>query len=178
MQTPRREAKLMGKTIAQKILARAAGKAEVSPGDYIEVTSKRPTSMQLTAPRKGQEHLLAWGITPFDVHRVRIIDGHYGAAESPEVQENRRKGREWAKAMGVPKPYIYELGRQGAEAILTAEKGWALPGDCIFQGVNGHTSTVGALGCFAMALSFGTGAYLISGKTWVKVPETCKMVIK
>jgi 3-isopropylmalate/(R)-2-methylmalate dehydratase large subunit len=167
----------MGKTIAEKILARAAGKAEVSPGDYIEVTSNRPTTMQHTAPRKGQDRLLVWGIKPFDVHRIRIVDGHYGAAESPGVQENRRKSREWAKAMGIPSEYIYELGRQGAEAIITAEKGWALPGECIFQGVNGHSSTVGALGCFAMALSFGTGAYLIRGKTWIKVPETCKIVI-
>ena len=169
----------MGKTITEKILARAADKKEVSPSDYIEVTSRRPTTMaHHSALGKGADQLAIWGITPFDVHRIRIVDGHYGATESPVAQEKRRQTREWAKAMGIPKEYIYELGRQGAEAIITAEKGWALPGECIFQGVNGHTCTVGALGCFSMALSFGTGAYLARGKTWIKVPQSCKMVIK
>lgn len=169
----------MGKTITEKILARSAGKKEVSPGDYIEVTSRRPTAMaHHSALGKGADQLEVWGIKPFDVHRIRIVDGHYGATESPIAQEKRLQTRAWAKAMGIPKQYIYELGRQGAEAILTAEKGWALPGECIFQGVNGHTCTVGALGCFPMALSFGTGAYLAQGKTWIKVPQSCKMIIK
>ena len=35
----------MGKTITEKILAKAAGGKDVSPGDYIEVGSRCPTPM-------------------------------------------------------------------------------------------------------------------------------------
>ena len=35
----------MGKTITEKILAKAAGRKEVSPGEYIEVGSRCPTPM-------------------------------------------------------------------------------------------------------------------------------------
>ena len=120
----------MGKTITEKILARASGRQDVSPGEHIECTSRCPTVMaHHSALLKGAPQLLKWGITPFDVDRIRIVDGHYGINVEREAAESRRQTREWAAAMGIPKKYIYELGRQGAEAVVTAEKGWALPGE-------------------------------------------------
>ena len=50
-----------------------------------------------------------------------------------------------------------------------------LPGELYLQGVNGHVSTAGALGAFVSALSYGTGGYLATGETWVRVPRTTRI---
>jgi 3-isopropylmalate/(R)-2-methylmalate dehydratase large subunit len=168
----------VGRTITEKIMAKAAGKAEVSSGDYIEFTSDRPITMGYhSPPDKGQWELVTWGVKPFDPTKLKFVDGHYGLNPTDGPRERRQLWRDWCRDMGVPKENLFELGRQGAEQVLCVQKGWALPGSIVANGVNGHSSTSGALGCFAFALSGGLGAYLIEGKTWAKVPETCKVVL-
>ena len=49
----------MGKTIAEKILARAAGKEQVAPGDYIEVASRCPVTLSVSLGR-GMDEICAW----------------------------------------------------------------------------------------------------------------------
>ena len=167
----------MPKTITEKILARASGKAEVSPGEYLEVRSHRP--MTLTAGmHRGPEKVLEMGVNRlFNPKLVNIVDGHTGVTASQQAGEARRRTERWAKEVGIPKENIYLLGRSGIEHVFAGEKCWALPGDCFFQVINGHTTTLGALGAFAVTLSYGSAAYLITGKTWIRVPESVKFNI-
>ena len=66
----------MGKTITEKILAKAAGRGEVSPGDYIEVGSRCPTPMgNAGSLRGGVEFCAEWKVGVFDPKLIRIIDG-------------------------------------------------------------------------------------------------------
>lgn len=167
----------MGKTIVEKILARAAGKSEVSPGDYIEVSSRCPLTMGAGLGR-GPTQLRATGLNKvFNPRMVCIVDGHTGATASHQAGENRRQSREWAKQVGIPPENIYDIGRGGIEHVVAADHAWGLPGEVVFQVINGHTATLGALGCFAVTLSYGSGAYLLTGKTWVRVPHTVKVVL-
>ncbi len=169
----------MGSTITEKILTKASGRAKVAAGDYVEVTTPCPTVIAPhSAMDKGAGLILDWGDRVFDPRRVKIVDGHYGATASHNAAENRRWMREWARTMGIPEENIYDLGRQGIENMVAVEHCWALPGTCYFQGVNGHISTAGALGAFASALSYGTAAYLLTGKTWAKVPRSVKLVLR
>lgn len=103
---------------------------------------------------------------------------HLGATASHDSAETRRATREWAASVGIPAENLIELGRGGIENMVAIEQCWALPGAPYFQGVNGHVSTVGALGAFASALSYGTAAYLVRGTTWVKVPKSIKIVAR
>jgi 3-isopropylmalate/(R)-2-methylmalate dehydratase large subunit len=168
----------VGNTITEKILAKASGRAEVAAGEYVEVTTPCPTVIAPhSAMDKGAGLILDWGDRVFDPGRVKIVDGHYGATASHNAAENRRWMREWARSMGIPEGNIYDLGRQGIENMVAVEHCWPLPGTCYFQGVNGHISTAGALGAFASALSYGTAAYLLTGKTWAKVPRSVKLVL-
>ncbi|MFC1962028.1 aconitase family protein [Chloroflexota bacterium] len=167
----------MGKTITEKILARASGRAEVSPGEYLEVSSHRPVTLTFFLGR-GPDQMEEMGISKvFNPELVNVVDGHHGVTASQQAGEVRRRMERWAKRAGIPEKNIYHQGRAGIEHILAGEKCWALPGDCFFQGVNGHTATLGALGAFAVTVSYGTAAYLITGKTWVKVPESVKFHI-
>ena len=168
----------MGKTITEKILARAAGRKEVSPGEYIEVGSRCPTPMgNFGSLRGGVEFCVEWGVGVFNPKLIRIVDGHLGATASNNAARSRMGARKWAKTVGIPEDNIYTLGRSGIENMFSAERAWALPGEVYLQAVNGHSSGSGALGAFATTLSYGRGEYFMTGKTWMRVPRSIKIVV-
>jgi 3-isopropylmalate/(R)-2-methylmalate dehydratase large subunit len=168
----------MGKTITEKILAKAAGRKEVSPGDYIEVGSRCPTPMgNFGGLRGGLEFCVEWKVGVFNPELIRIVDGHLGATASHNAARSRMNARKWAKAVGIPDENIYTLGRSGIENMFSAERAWALPGEVYLQAVNGHSSGSGALGAFATTLSYGRGEYFMTGKTWMRVPRSIKIVV-
>ena len=161
----------MGKTITEKILARAAGTKEVSPGDYIEVTSRC-----FFIPGSTRHVGLADKV--FDPKRIAWVDGHTGSTASNQAAQNRSSGLEWAKRVGIPMENIYALGRQGIEHMVAADNAWARPGEVFFEGNNGHTTALGAFGAFAITLSYGSAAYMMTGKTWIRVPDSVKFIMK
>ena len=165
----------MGKTITEKILAKVSGRAEVSPGEYIEVSSRLPITLGTTM-HKNVDQMKAIGHANrvFNPKLIHVVDGHRGDAGSYGAGEKRNAMREWALSVGVPEENIYDIGRAGIEHVTSGEKCWALPGEVFFQGINGHTTTMGALGAFAITTSFGTGGYLLTGKTWIQVPESAR----
>ena len=168
----------MGKTITEKILAKAAGRRDVSPGDYIEVGSRCPTPMgNAGSLRGGVEFCAEWKVGVFDPRLIRIVDGHLGATASHNAARSRMSARKWAKVVGIPDENIYSLGRSGIENMFSAERAWALPGEVYLQAVNGHSSGSGALGAFATTLSYGRGEYFMTGKTWMRVPRSIKIVV-
>lgn len=169
----------MGKTITEKILAKAAGRKEVSPGEYIEVGSRCPTPMgNFGSLRGGLEFCAEWKVGVFNPKLIRIVDGHLGATASHNAAKSRMGARQWAATVGIPEENIYTLGRSGIENMFSAERAWALPGEVYLQAVNGHSSGSGALGAFATTLSYGRGEYFMTGKTWMRVPRSIKVLVK
>ncbi len=166
----------MGKTISEKILAKAAGKEEVSPGDYVFVSSPNPVPGGM-----GRGESLEWlGITKeklFDVNRIVYIDDHPGATHYGHMVERRKATLKWAKEVGLPKSNIFILGRGGIGHVVSAERCWALPGTIYLSNTNGHTTTLGGLGAFAVTLSAEGTAYFATGITWLRVPKTIKFNI-
>jgi homoaconitase/3-isopropylmalate dehydratase large subunit len=127
--------------------------------------------------RGGVEFCVEWGVGVFNPKLIKIVDGHLGATASHNAARSRMAARKWAKAVGVPDDNIYTLGRSGIENMFSAEHAWALPGEVYLQAVNGHSSGSGALGAFATTLSYGRGEYFMTGKTWMRVPRTIKVVV-
>ena len=166
----------MAKNITEKILGHAAGK-EVSPGDFIEVGSRLPMTLGAGLGRGGTLMQAVGAKSLFNPLLFRMVDGHTGSSASHDAGESRAIGRKWAKEMGIPEENLYDLGRQGIEHVVSGDHAWALPGEVFFQGIDGHTTTLGALGAFAVTLSYGSGAYMVTGKTWVRVPESAKIVL-
>jgi 3-isopropylmalate/(R)-2-methylmalate dehydratase large subunit len=166
----------MPMTVVEKILARAAGRTSVTPGEYLEIA---PTSRTVLAAHngwsKGMPEIIANGWKLFDPERVMIVDGHLGASASHRAAQGRELTRRWMAATGIPSENFVRLGRGGIENMVAVERCWALPGDVYLQGANGHISTAGGLGAFACALSYETLAYLVRGKTWIKVPPTLRV---
>ena len=165
----------MGKTIVEKILAKGAGKAEVSAGDYIEVSSNRPTKLRGESAGKGSV-LYRDLKTIAKPELIKIVDGHSGVGGgNKKIGEVRVAIREWAKDMGIPEENITNLGRSGVEHIISEENCWPLPGSVYFSVTNGHTCALGALGAFAVSLSYEWAGYIVTGKSWCQVPEVTRV---
>ena len=170
----------MGKNIVEKILAKAYGRDEVSAGEYIQIRSNRPVTMGGDGFGRGLPQLRDIGATRvFNPDLIKIVVGHAGAGGSTgtKVGDTRRVMRQWAKEMGIPGENILDLGRQGIEHLVASEKCWPLPGTVYFSVVDGHTATLGALGAFAVALSYESASYIATGSSWVQVPAVAKLVL-
>ncbi len=168
-----------GKNIVQKIIAHAAGKSEVSTGEYVTVRSSRPVTLGGDTMARGPQQMMETGAKKvFDPKMIKIVVGHIGAGGNPVLGTLRKKFRKWAEEMGIPRENYFDLGHQGVEHIVAGEECWALPGEVYFSVANGHTTSLGALGGFAVTLSYESGAYLIKGHSWIQVPEVARFTLK
>ena len=172
----------MGKTIVEKIMARAVGKTEVSPGEYVKLGIK-DTFIQVGSD-VGARTIDAFANLNWDKlwdpTKVIIAPEHHGSYTAPadkiSNRESHRINSEWARKMGVPEENILELGRIGICHHIAIEKAWALPGGAYIH-VDTHCPTVGGVGCFGVNLSSAETFFLRSGWMWFRVPNSIKFNI-
>jgi 3-isopropylmalate/(R)-2-methylmalate dehydratase large subunit len=98
---------------------------------------------------------------------------HYAPAPSQKVTELHRRMREFAIQHDIR---VWEVG-QGIGHQLIVESGRVTPGSLIV-GADSHTVTCGALNSFATGIgSSDLAAVLISGRIWLRVPESIKVIL-
>lgn len=163
----------MGKTIAEKIIARASGEKSVKPGDIVWVNVDRAMMDDILGPRiQIAEKLDQLGKSVWDPEKVVIISDHYTPPASIHQAEIVKFTREWAKSHGIEKYYEFE----GPCHQVMAETGNVRPGTIVL-GTDSHTCMGGALNAFASGVgSTEMLGILATGKTWLKVPETIQVV--
>lgn len=163
----------MGKTIAEKIIARASGEKSVKPGDIVWVNVDRAMMDDILGPRiQIAKQLEQLGRPVWDPKKVVIISDHYTPPASIHQAEIVKFTREWAKSRGIEQYYEYE----GPCHQVMAETGNVRPG-MIVLGTDSHTCMGGALNAFASGVgSTEMLGILATGKTWLKVPETIQVV--
>lgn len=156
-------------TIAEKIIAAAAGVDYVQPGDIhtVEVdqlmsndgTTHLTIDMYQTKiknPRIADVSKLVW-----------IVD-HNVPCDSPKTAASHKKMRDFAKEHGIK---FYE-GAGVCHQIMMENH--VRPGELIF-GADSHTCAYGALGAFGTGVGCTDYLYaMITGKSWVLVPETLR----
>ena len=159
----------MGKTITEKILAKASGRREVSPGEYVFVSSPCP----VPGIGRGREYFED-KIKLFDPNLAVVMDDHDGASgwNAFKTEDRRASMREWAKELGIPRENIFI--NKGIGHVLSGEQCWPLPGTVYLSITNGHTTTLGGLGALALTLSYEAMAYMVLGRTWLRVPESIR----
>ncbi|MBS4007640.1 MAG: 3-isopropylmalate dehydratase large subunit [Clostridium sp.] len=164
----------MGMTIAEKILARHAGKDVVRPGELITAPIDMVLGNDITSPLAINEFKKIGVNRVFDKDRIALVPDHFTPNKDIKSAEQSKLLREFAREHQIT--YYFEVGRMGIEHALLPEEGLALPGEIII-GADSHTCTYGALG----ALSTGVGstdmaAAMAIGEAWFKVPSTLKFV--
>ena len=157
--------------ISEKILAKASGKDEVSPGDTVNANIDIAMSHDGTSPPtiKVFEKLAdkVW-----DPEKIVLVFDHNIPANTMGSAEFQQVVREFAKKQGIEK--IYKQGEGICHQVLP-EKGHVKP-STVIVGADSHTCTYGACG----AVSTGLGAtdlamVYATGKTWFNVPESYKI---
>jgi 3-isopropylmalate/(R)-2-methylmalate dehydratase large subunit len=138
----------VGMTMAEKIIARAAGRETVRPGEFVWADVDTAMMDDLLGPRVViADHIRRLGNKVWDREKVVIISDHYSPAATISQAEILRFTREWAREYGIGK---YYEGLGPCHQVL-AEKGFDLPGT-LMVGTDSHTTTAGAFGCFGTGI--------------------------
>jgi len=159
----------MGMTMAEKILARAAGRAKVTSGDFIWAKVDTAMMDDLLGPRVViADNIKKLGDKIWDKEKVVVISDHYSPAATISQAEILKFTRDWARQYGISR---YFEGQGPCHQVL-AEQGYDLPGT-LMVGTDSHTTMAGAFGCFGTGIgSTEMLGVLVSGEIWLRVPET------
>ncbi len=159
----------MGMTIAEKIIALAAGVREVKPGDIHTVNLDRMMS------NDGTTHLTV-DLYNNKLKNPRIADpkkmvfivDHNVPSDSAKTAAAQKKMRDFAKENGID----FWEGKGVCHQIMMEH--YVRPGELIFA-ADSHTTTYGALGAFGTGVGCTDLLYgMVTGTSWVLVPETIR----
>lgn len=160
----------MGQTVAEKIISNHADRA-VSAGEIAVVTVDGAMATDATAPLAIQAFDRMGGQRLWDPQRVSLVIDHASPAPNERVSNLHRLMREFSRKHGG---HFYDVGL-GICHQLMVENDHVRPGD-IFVGADSHTPTYGAINALATGVgSTDLAAVLLTGKIWLKVPETIRL---
>ena len=158
----------MGMTIAEKIVARAAGVSEAHANDIHTV------ELDYLMSNDGTTHLTIDMYNNLkhphiaDVSKLVWIVDHNGPCDSPKTAASQKKMRDFAKEHGIT---FYEGAGVCHQVMI---ENHVVPGQLIF-GADSHTCAYGALGAFGTGVGCTDYLYgMVTGKSWVLVPETLR----
>jgi len=159
--------------ISEKILARASGQKEVSPGEIVEVNVDMAMVNDITGPLVIETFHKIGVKKVWDNNRIVMVLDHQVPADSAKSAELHKIMRKFAKEQNIP--HFYDVGFGGVCHQVMVEKGHVRPGELIV-GADSHTCTYGALGAFGTGIgSTEMAAVFATGKIWLKVQETIKI---
>ena len=158
----------MGYTISQKILAAKCNKSHVAPGEIIYA---EPDLLWLY-DWPGFDGLMR--NIMIDPDRVGINIDHHFSPSTQGIAKLHRNFRATAKKYNVKK--FYDIGNTGIGFHLFAEEGHIRPGMLVMH-IDPHVSTMSALGAYCIGVGGDVMAGFLTGKIWLRVPETLKVTL-
>jgi len=166
---------MAGMTIAEKILAKHCGKEKVVPGELVNIDIDVILAHEVTTPPAISELERIGADRVFDPDRIIVTPDHFVPNKDEKSAELAKRLRDWVKKHGI-KNY-YEIGRHGICHTMLLEQGHVGPGMVVVCG-DSHTCTHGVAGAFGWGVgSTELAAAIATGKVWLEVPETIKVVI-
>lgn len=158
-------------SLAQKLLARASGRAEVRVGEIVTCRVDLAMFHDSSGPRRLQPMLEQLGAGIWDKDKVVLVMDHYVPERSEEARRIVRIARDWARDQQLP--HVYDS--IGICHVVVPQHGHIRPGMfCV--GGDSHSPTGGAFGAYM----FGVGStemlgVVTTGEIWVQVPRTLRM---
>ena len=163
----------MGKTFAEKALARAAGLPEVVAGQIVDARPDIALSHDNTAA-------IAKTFSSLGVDRVRYPDrlaitlDHAVPAPTTRHAQNHAEVRRFVREQGITQ--FFDVGRGICHQVLS-EEAVVLPGELIL-GADSHTTHFGWLGAFGAGVGRSEMAAIwVTGELWLRVPESIRIVV-
>ena len=159
----------MGMTIAEKIIAAAAGVESVRPGDIHTVNLDKMMSndgtTHLTVDMYNNQlkhpHIA-------DPKKLVFLVDHNVPSDNPKTAASQKKMRDFARENGID----FWEGKGVCHQIML--ENYVRSGELIF-GADSHTCSYGAVGAFGTGVGCTDFLYgMVTGTSWVLVPETVK----
>ena len=119
----------MGMTMTQKILARAAGLAEVHAGDLIEADLDLVLGNDITSPVAIHEMDRFSSDRVFDKDKIALVMDHFIPNKDIKSAEHCKCVREYAMKHDITN--YFDVGQMGIEHALLPEKGLVVAGDVV-----------------------------------------------
>lgn len=161
----------MGMTLAERILARAAGRQKVTAGEFIVADIDLALLHDIFAAQVF-DMLGEVGIDRiFDADKTVVVIDHLVPAPTVEAAALHQRIREHVARLGIKA--FYDAG-EGICHQLLPEQGHVRPG-MLIVGTDSHTTTYGALGAGGTGIGSSDMVYaLATGRLWFRVPETIR----
>jgi 3-isopropylmalate/(R)-2-methylmalate dehydratase large subunit len=157
--------------LTEKIIARAARRARVSPGEEVWADVDLAAMHDSSGPRRIAPTLERLGGRLWDPTRIVLVIDHFTPAGNQRHAEILTTTREWARRVGLP----HFFDSAGVMHNLLIERGLAKPGTLIV-GADSHAVTAGAVGALAVGVgSTELATILVTGQIWLRVPPTVRI---
>lgn len=160
-------------TITEKILSAHCGK-KVYAGELAVVNVDGIMASDTTAPYAIKSFQEMNGIKLWDADKCTFVIDHASPAPNERIANLHKFMRDFAGEQNIR---LFDVG-EGICHQLIIEKDLVRPGQ-VFIGADSHTCTYGALNAFSTGVgSSDLAAVMLTGKIWLKVPETIKVIYK
>lgn len=161
----------MSQNLAQKIIAKACGRDNVTPGEIVTCRVDLAMIHDSGGPRRVKPMLEKLGVGIWDRTRVVLVSDHYVPAVDAESAAILDLTRKWAAEQGI----VNFHDMQGICHVVLPERGHLHPGMFVVGG-DSHSPTGGAFGAFMFGIgATDMAAVLATGETWIRVPETIEL---
>ncbi len=162
---------MMAQTLAEKIIAKAAGRDQVRAGEVVTCQVDLAMIHDSGGPRRVKPILEKLKVGVWDPDKVVVVSDHYVPAFDAESAAILALTRQWVADQGIRN--FHDM--QGICHVVLPERGHLRPGLLVVGG-DSHSPTGGAFGCYM----FGVGAtemagVLATGTIWLRVPETIRI---
>jgi 3-isopropylmalate/(R)-2-methylmalate dehydratase large subunit len=158
-------------TLAQKLIARAAGRSHVAVGEIVTCQVDLAMFHDSSGPRRLKPMLEELKAQIWDKTKVVLVMDHYVPEQDDDARKIVRIARDWARDQALP--HVYDS--MGICHVVLPQKGHLRPG-MLCVGGDSHSSTGGAFGAYM----FGVGStemlgVCVTGEIWLRVPQTIQM---
>ncbi len=164
----------MGQTLTEQILSHAAGR-RVKPGEMVIVEpdvvmghdSLSPGIIEIMRGELGIGHV-------HNPEQIVLVMDHVAPASTVGTANNQKLVRAFAREEGIR---LFDVGRGICHQVLIEEQ-IARPGRIVL-GSDSHSTSYGAVGAFGSGMG-STDIALIwgTGRTWLRVPETLRVLVR
>lgn len=163
----------MGQTVVQKIIARAAGRDHVEPGEYVSVSPDYTCCQDISWPARKRIMEEA-GVTRLarPDKLVMVVDHTTAAGMGTAYHRNHREMREFAAEHGAN---FYGAGA-GLRHQVLIEEGFARPGLLVFSD-EPNIASIGAVGALNIAISSEVVVTSVLNENWMVVPRPIRITL-
>ena len=161
--------------LVEKILARASGRASVTPGDIVVAEVDTALLHDLSGRSSRQVFQQKVGGSMAHPERIVMVFDHIFSPPSEEKAEVLVENRKFCREYGMK---LYDCG-SGNIHNVALQYGHVRPGQ-IVVGSDSHTPAQGVMGCFSAALGNDSyaGTVMPFSQAWFRVPESIHIVLE